>query len=64
MHHRQFAVILQYSDVLQRIAVNDNQIGQCVGFQCADAAVGIGLNGDSPALYFMVGLSTNFGYLR
>lgn len=30
----------------------------------ADAAVGLGLNGDSPALYFMVGLSTNFGYLR
>ncbi len=30
----------------------------------ADAALGLGLNGDSPALYFMVGLSTNFGYLR
>jgi hypothetical protein len=30
----------------------------------ADAAIGVGLNGDSPALYFMVGLSTNFGYLR
>ncbi|QDV10081.1 hypothetical protein Poly30_56430 [Planctomycetes bacterium Poly30] len=30
----------------------------------ADAALGLGLNGDSPGLFFMVGLSTNFGYLR
>ncbi len=30
----------------------------------ADAALGIGLNGDSPAVYFMVGVTTNFGYLR
>ena len=30
----------------------------------ADVAVGVGLNGDSPALYALIGLSTNFGYLR
>lgn len=30
----------------------------------ADAAIGVGLNGDSPALFVMIGLTTNFGYLR
>ena len=30
----------------------------------ADAAVGVGLNGDSPGIFLMLGLTTNFGYIR
>lgn len=30
----------------------------------ADAAFGIGLDSDSPAFYVMLGLTTNFGYVR
>jgi len=30
----------------------------------ADAAFGIGLDSDSPAFYMMLGLTTNFGYVR
>ncbi|MEO1698019.1 MAG: hypothetical protein AAFU73_12050 [Planctomycetota bacterium] len=34
------------------------------GNMTADASIGVGLNADSPALFIMLGLSTNFGYVR
>lgn len=53
------------NETVNDVAVAQGGIYRRVGANMtADAAIGVGLNGDSPALYFMVGLSTNFGYLR
>lgn len=45
---------LAQGGVYRRVAAN----------MTADAAIGIGLEKDAPAFYMMLGLTTNFGYLR
>ncbi|MEM6671195.1 MAG: transporter [Planctomycetota bacterium] len=48
------STFLVQGGIARRIAAN----------MTADAAVGIGLESDAPAFYLMLGLTTNFGYVR